>query len=97
MRLDFSVLKAPLFSPAGLLLRAALLAASFAVCHALGFREYTTILCGTAPAGTSVASWQSIAGVLYIFFYFGFVLGAPIMLLSAALFAGAMKFGRTSR
>jgi hypothetical protein len=66
-------------SPGGLLARAAVLAILYLSVHALGFRQYTSILCGTLPPGGRAA-----LGVAYIILYFAFVLIVPILVLGAA-------------
>jgi hypothetical protein len=73
--------------PKGLLLRAAIIAIAFAVLHALGCRENTSIICGTWPAGQTPGMWTAGMGVAYILLYFGFILATPIFLL-----AGCMMF-----
>ena len=75
------------FSPSGLILRAALIAAAFLVCHVLGWRQYTTIASGTAPAAFGGQSVGAALGILYIASYFGFVLLAPVLVLAAGLVA----------
>jgi hypothetical protein len=74
-----------LFSPKGFLIRAAILALAFAVFHALGLRENTSIICGTWPAGQTPGEWTAALGITYIALYFGFVLVAPILTLAAGL------------
>ena len=71
-----------ILSPAGLALRALLLAAGFAICEAAGLREHTTFLSGTAAAGGG-GSVSVVWGVTYILAYLGFVLLVPIFLLAA--------------
>ena len=79
-------------TPRGLLLRAVLAVLIFAACHALGWREYTTLLSGTAYAG-SWARCQALCAV-YLVSYFMALLGAPILLLAAGLLAGWERLGR---
>ena len=92
------IFSARLFSPQGLLLRAALLVVFFLIVHILGLREYTTILCGTSPSGNHADVWSSLLGVLYIVFWFGLVLGAPILALASGIFMLLLKLDKkTSR
>ena len=79
-------------SPAGLAARAVLLAAVYAVCEIAGLREYTTFLSGTEQG----VRWSAtvLGGVAYLFAYHGFVLGAPILLLAAAVLAAWRRLTR---
>lgn len=78
-----------LFTPGGLLLRAGILVVAYLVMHAVGLREYTTVLSGTAVAGQKLNASDTAIAVTYAGAYFGFVLAVPIMILAAAIFAGA--------
>jgi hypothetical protein len=72
-------------TPGGLLMRAALIAVFFAVCHFAGWREHTSFLSGTpASVGASVNT-SAVLGVVYMAGYFGLVLLAPIFTLAAGL------------
>lgn len=75
--------RARLISPCGLAARAGLLAAVYLVCEVAGLRDYATFLSGTEQAST----WSAtvLGGVAYLAAYFGAVLLAPILLLTAAL------------
>lgn len=81
------------FSARGLLLRAALIALAYGVCHLLGWRDYTSILSGTVPASDGVAlrNLHSLLGLLYVFAYFAFVLIAPILAIAGMLMALAER------
>jgi hypothetical protein len=84
-RLRLVVSGLELLSPRGLAARALLLAAFYAVCEVAGLRENATFLSGTqATSAWSGTVWR---GLLYLFAYYGFILGAPILLLAAALLA----------
>lgn len=77
----------PLFSPRGFLLRAAALLVLFLIAHLAGWREHTSILCGTA---TSAAGWSRLGGTLglvYVIVYSIAVVGVPILVLAAGLLA----------
>lgn len=86
-------LGAPLLSPLGLLLRAAGIAAVFAILHAFGLREYATILCGSSPTGGPVDGIAAVFALAYILFWFLFVLGVPILALGAGLQALLLRLG----
>lgn len=73
---------------------ALLIAAAYHTCHALGWREHTSLLSGTPPvAGVSfgTAVWQ---GGVYGLLYFAYVLLAPILVIAAALATLAAIFLR---
>lgn len=78
-----------LFTPRGLIARALLLAAIYAVCEAIGLRENATFLTGTQASG----AWNGTVwrGLVYLLAYHGFVLVAPILTLAAALLAAWEK------
>ena len=73
-----------LFSPAGFVVLAALIAGAYHVCHGLGWREYTCVLSGTPPVGDSSDLTWLRAGI-YVVFYFAYVLVVPILLIAAAV------------
>jgi hypothetical protein len=60
---------------------AALIVVGFLILHALGARAEVGLLSGTLPAGDEAVA----VGVLYIAAWFGFVLVAPILVLTLAL------------
>ncbi len=72
---------APMLSPAGLALRACLLWLAFGLVHALGLREYTTVLSGTPVGGLA----PTLGGVFYVILDFGAVVAAPIALIAGVL------------
>jgi hypothetical protein len=80
--------KQPFFSPAGFVLRAAMLALIYWVASMLGFRSYMSMLSWTFPEGGSVG-WALFAGTVYLITYFLWILGVPILLIAAALMAVA--------
>ncbi|MDQ7779182.1 MAG: hypothetical protein RDV41_05680 [Planctomycetota bacterium] len=82
---------ARLFTPKGLLVRAAVIAVVFLVLHVCGLREYTSIISGMSPTGDTADSRAITLGVMYGCFYFAFVLVAPILVL-AAVFFGAVEY-----
>jgi hypothetical protein len=77
--------KAPVLSPKGLILRAVMIALTFAVCHWLGLREHTSFLSGTAASSDTSLTVSAVLGVTYIATYLGFVLLTPILLIGAAI------------
>jgi len=82
---------APLLSPRGLVVRAAVVALLFAVAHAAGLRAYTSILSGTSPTGNPADVGAALLGCVYVFLYFAFVLAVPIALIAAGLMALALR------
>ncbi len=79
-----SILQAATFTPTGLCVWAGAVTVAFALAHLAGWREQVTILSGTLPTGSSWVTAQFKAAA-YFATYFGAVLGAPILLLAAAL------------
>ena len=79
--------RAPLFSPTGLLSRAVLLTVIYLGLHLAGWREYTSILCGTAPTGNLNDHYTQVAGLIYVLLYFTVVFGVPILVLAVGLLA----------
>jgi hypothetical protein len=84
--------RAPLFSPLGFLRSAALVVGLFAALHVAGARESTSVLSGTASSSGAV-----FLGGAYAAAYFGTVLGAPIVVIAAALFAASLWLARRGR
>ena len=84
--------KAEAFSPAAFLVRAAILAALYAVSRIAGLQEYTTFLSGTSPNVN--LSWQtaSTLGLIHLLLYFSFILLVPILLITAGLIAAWNKY-----
>jgi hypothetical protein len=70
-----------LISPGAFLLGAVVLCLLFALCQSFGCREDTAFL-----SGHSMSVEQISSGTLYMLAYFGFVVVAPILLLTAVLF-----------
>jgi hypothetical protein len=79
--------RADAFSPGAFVLRAAILAALYAVSRIAGLQEYTTFLSGTSP--NVHLSWQtaSAIGLIHLLLYFAFILMVPILLITAGLLA----------
>jgi hypothetical protein len=74
-----------LFTAKGMLLRAGMIVIAFLVCHVLGLREYTSILCGQSATGNVTDRLPIVLGCLYLMLYFLAVLGAPILVLAAGI------------
>jgi len=77
--------KGSLPSPRYLLEWAGFLSLLFLIVNLAGMREFTSVLNGTV--GSTSLSWQTAAflGAAYVFVYLAFVLGAPILVLSALI------------
>ncbi|MCK5706566.1 MAG: hypothetical protein KAI43_02845 [Candidatus Aureabacteria bacterium] len=73
------------FSSKGMLLRAILGSIVFFIIHFLGWREYTTILCGSAPTGEALSTFGIFKMVTYVSSYLWFWVMAPILILTAGL------------
>jgi hypothetical protein len=82
-----AVIPRRLVSPHGFAISALLIWVAFGICHALGWREYSSILSGNLAA----ADGQVAMGVAYVMSYFGCVVAAPILLLAAALFVALLR------
>ena len=77
--------RAPLLSPAGLLTRAVVLTVLYGALHLAGWREYTSILCGTAPTGNLGDRASQVCGLIYVLLHFTVVIVVPIFVLAAGL------------
>jgi hypothetical protein len=76
---------------AGLLKIAAAIGVLYAVAGALGLREDTAILSGTAPLhGTAGAA----LGLVYVLLHFSWVVGAPVLVLGALVLWGLERVAR---
>ena len=78
----------PLVSPRGFLIAGAVLAAAFAVAHALGWREHASVVCGQWPGDSELAA---ASGAAYVLAWFAFVLVAPVLGFAAAIFAALLR------
>lgn len=74
-----------MFSPRGLLVRAAWISIVFLVGHLLGLREMTSILCGMDPAGGAQPGVQAFLGLVYVILYLAFTVVVPILVLAAGI------------
>lgn len=74
-----------ILSPKGLLLRAALCALFFVVCHVAGLRRFTAFLSGTSELTGEWRTLSALLGILYIAAYVAVTVVAPVFVLAAAL------------
>jgi hypothetical protein len=74
---------ARILSPPAMVVVAVALALPYLIGHLLGWREYTSFVCGTLPAN----DMQLLLGMVYIVSHFTFVLAVPVLVLGAAIFA----------
>ena len=80
------IYKTPLFCPKGFIVRAGVLTFLFAILHFAGVREYTCVLSGVSATGGKVTLLSALLGGIYLFFYFGFFLATPVLIIGAAIF-----------
>ncbi len=90
MKLLKGWLKAPMFSPAGFLVRAAVLALLFLAASLAGLRDTTSALSLTFPEGISRGAAMFWCFV-YLISYFLFVLAVPILVLGSGLLWLALR------
>jgi membrane protein implicated in regulation of membrane protease activity len=86
--------KAETFSPTAFVFRALVVTVLFCISEILGLREYTTFLSGTSANVTLGWSVTSALGLSHLLLYFGFILLAPISLLTAGLIAAWNRYKR---
>lgn len=84
-------LKAPAFTPAGFLVRAAVLSGVYGLLSILGLREYTCVLSLTFPGGTP-RGLSLFFCLVYLLSYFSFILMVPILGIAAGLLAMALRW-----
>jgi len=89
--------RAPLFSPTGFLVRAAILSLVYLVLHAAGLRSCVSILSGSAASGSLPTSVSGALGIIYVCFYFAFVLFVPILIIAAGVMAAGARLWRGER
>lgn len=80
-----SLRRTPRFSARGFLLYAALFLALYVLCHALGMRRYTSVVCGNPAAACGSQYLGTALACLYILLYLGAVVCAPILVIGAAV------------
>lgn len=77
-------------SPGSFVLCAATFAGLFALMHVAGWREQTSVFCGTLPRETGAQISQGFRAVCYTLFYLVTVIVAPILLLAAGIYQGLL-------
>ena len=87
--------RAETLSPKALLLGAARFAVLFLALHALGLREHTAVLSGTVTGASAPVS--GFLGLCYLISYLAALLGAPPLVVAAALSAAAQALWRRAR
>lgn len=87
----FGLIRAPLFSPRGFLVRAGIISIAYLFCNALGLRAYTSILSGTSPTGGAIDLFDIVLAFTYMLIYFAFVLGVPILILASGFLAAGQS------
>ena len=88
------LIRAPLFSPPGLAVRALLLVVAFGLCELAGWREHTTFISGTVTSADMGINASATFGLIYMLAYFGFVLAAPILMIAAFVIFVFRRFFR---
>lgn len=78
---------ADFFSPKDFVRHALLIVLVFALIHAIGLREYTSILNGTTGSVEMDPDYAALLGIVYVLFYLAAILGAPILLIAAGFIA----------
>ena len=78
-------------SPRSFLVRALVLGVLFLVVHIAGLRDYTTFLSGTSGSVETGMKSSAFYGTAYILLYLGFVVAAPIFVLTAGILAATWK------
>lgn len=73
-------------SPGSFLLCAVTFAGVYLVLHAAGFRESTSVFCGTLPTAHGEQVRMGFCALLYTIFYMLTVLAAPILVIAAGVF-----------
>ena len=86
-------LKAPMFTPAGFLVRAAALALGYALLSLCGLRAYMSVLSLTFPEGTP-RGLSLFFCLIYLLSYFSFILGVPILVIASGLLTLAQRFSK---
>jgi len=85
------------FSPKDFTRHAILIVLLFAVVHLLGLREYTAMISGTMASPNLGAELCTLLAIIYMLFYFGAVVFAPILLIAAGLLFAWGKVSGGSR
>ena len=75
-------------SPGSFVLCAVTFAGLFLAMHLAGWREQTSVFCGTFPKDQGQQIAQGFEAVCYTLFYFASVIMAPILVLAAGVYRG---------
>ena len=73
------------FSPMDFVRHAVLIVALFVIAHLCGLREFTAMISGTMASATLGPEICTLLAIVYMLFYFGAVVLAPILMIAAAL------------
>lgn len=87
---------ADFFSPRDFVRHAILIVVAFALIHAVGLREYTSVLNGTTGSVEMDPTYAALLGIVYVFFYLAAILLAPILLIASGFIAAWQRI-RTRR
>jgi len=79
-------LSAPFFSPGGFLSYAVIFTVTFFMLEAMGLRSYTAVLFGIDSIAAGNGSLAICMAGIYLFFYFAFIVLAPVFFLGSMLF-----------
>jgi len=90
-----SLLQAEFLSAGDFVRHAALIVVLFAIAHAIGLREYTTIISGTMASPSLGPAVCAFLGIGYMALYFGVVVLTPVLLLAAALLKLGQRLSRS--
>ena len=71
------------FCPGSFVLCAMVCAAVYVVLYLLGWRESTSVLCGTLPEDRTAQTIQAFQATMYVIFYMGTAVVAPILVIAA--------------
>lgn len=96
MRTALQFIRQLFIGPRALLFWAVTILIAFGIVHALGWREFTTVLSGTIPKDNTEAE-AAFKALAYMTAYFATVLIAPICLIAAALSLVIERLYRTSQ
>ena len=80
------VLERSVFNPLSWLAWAAVMAAAWGVCHALGWRADTAVLSGTVDPSHGSATWVMFRGMIYAVTYFAAMVVGPVLVLASGVF-----------
>ncbi len=79
------------FCPGSFVLCAMVCAAVYVVLYLLGWRESTSVLCGTLPEDRTAQTIQAFQATMYVIFYMGTAVVAPILVIAAIVFQAIVR------